>query len=35
MGEIKNMYKLLVGKPKDKRPFGKHQSRGEIYLMIS
>jgi hypothetical protein len=27
MGEVKNIYELLVGKPQEERPFGKHQSR--------
>jgi hypothetical protein len=29
MGEMRNVYKILVGKPKGKRPLGRHRSRWE------
>jgi hypothetical protein len=32
MGEIRNVYKILVGKPEGKRPLGRHKSRWSIIL---
>jgi hypothetical protein len=29
MGEVRNVYKILVGKPEGKRPFGKPRCRWE------
>ena len=29
MGEIRDVYRVLVGKPEGKRPFGRHRSRWE------
>jgi hypothetical protein len=29
MGEVKKVYKVLVGKPEGKRPFGRPRSRWE------
>jgi len=29
MGEIINTYKILVGKPEEKRPLGRHRHRWE------
>jgi hypothetical protein len=31
MGEIRNAYNILVGKPKVKRPLGRPRSRRESY----
>jgi hypothetical protein len=30
MGEIRNTYKILVGKPEGKRPHGRHWHDGRI-----
>jgi hypothetical protein len=33
MGKKRNAYKILVGKPKRKRPFGRYGRRWEIIRM--
>jgi hypothetical protein len=34
MGEERNMYKVLVGKPKEKRPLGKPRRRWEYMIRM-
>jgi hypothetical protein len=34
MGEMRNMYKILVGKPERKRPLGRHRRRWEGNIKI-
>jgi hypothetical protein len=34
MGEIRNAYHILVGKPEGKRPLGRPRRRGEVDIRI-
>jgi hypothetical protein len=34
MGEMRNAYRTLVGKPERKRPLGKHRLRGEGNIKV-
>ena len=34
MGESRGIYRVLVGKPEGKRPFGRHQRRWEDNIKI-
>jgi hypothetical protein len=35
MGERKGVYRVLVGKPKEKRPFGRHRLRKEDNIKMN
>jgi hypothetical protein len=34
MGEMRNVYKILVGKPERKRPFGRPRRRWEVDIRM-
>jgi hypothetical protein len=34
MGEVSNVYKILLGKPKGKRPFGRLRCRWEVGIKM-
>jgi hypothetical protein len=32
MGEMRNVHRILVGKPEGKRPFGRHRHRWKVNI---